>query len=150
MMPYFVLSFYTLCIIVLVVLWLQSGLDKITDFRGNLEWLNGHFLKSPLKGNVKFLLITLTFFELSAGILSLIAIIDVWILKLWYFPFLACIASMLSFTCLFFGQRMAKDYGSAASIVGYMVYILFVLLFTAILPALESEKAAFTLYPFAK
>jgi len=127
---YFVLSIYTLCMIVLVILWLQSGLDKITDYKGNFDWLNGHFAKSSLKGMVKPLLITLTFFELTAGVTALLAIVDVWLLKLWYFPFIACISSMLAFTCLFFGQRMAKDYGSAASIMSYIVYTLILTGFT--------------------
>jgi hypothetical protein len=37
---------------------------------------------------------------------------------------------MLALICLFFGQRLAKDYGSAASLVGYMVYTMFLSLFT--------------------
>jgi hypothetical protein len=32
----------------LAILFLQSGIDKVVDRRGNLEWLNGHFAKSPL------------------------------------------------------------------------------------------------------
>jgi hypothetical protein len=127
---YFFQSIYTLCLIVLVILWLQSGIDKITDYKGNFEWLNGHFSKSALKGMVKPLLITLTFFELSAGIASIAAIVDVWLIHSWYPPFIACFLSMLSFTCLFFGQRMAKDYGSAASIVGYIVFTIFTTFFT--------------------
>jgi len=32
----------------LAILFLQSGIDKIVDRRGNFEWLKGHFAKSPL------------------------------------------------------------------------------------------------------
>ena len=32
----------------LAILFLQSGIDKVVDRRGNLEWLTGHFAKSPL------------------------------------------------------------------------------------------------------
>ena len=42
----------------LAVLFLQSGIDKIVDRRGNLEFLQGHFAKSPLSGMVP-LLVTL-------------------------------------------------------------------------------------------
>ena len=41
----------------LAILFLQSGIDKIVDRRGNLEWLRGHFAKSPLAGTVPALLI---------------------------------------------------------------------------------------------
>lgn len=118
--------------IVLVVLWLQSGFDKITDFKGNYDWFKGQFAKSPLKGMVKFMLITLTFLELSAGVAALGAIVDVWFIKSWYLPFAACFLSMLSLCALFFGQRMSKEYGGAASLMGYMIYVLFVTLATMI------------------
>ena len=34
------------------ILFLQSAIDKIVDRRGNLEFLQGHFAKSPLAGMV--------------------------------------------------------------------------------------------------
>ena len=40
----------------LAILFLQSGIDKILDRRGNFEWLKGHFAKSPLAGIVPALL----------------------------------------------------------------------------------------------
>ena len=54
----------------LAILFLQSGVDKIVDRRGNLEWLSGHFSKSPLAGMVPALLIAITILELAAGVLS--------------------------------------------------------------------------------
>ena len=36
----------------LAILFLQSGIDKIIDHRGNLDWLTGHFAKSALGGVV--------------------------------------------------------------------------------------------------
>jgi len=40
----------------LAILFLQSGIDKIVDRRGNLEWLKGHFAKSALAGVVPAML----------------------------------------------------------------------------------------------
>ena len=59
----------------LAILFLQSGIDKIIDHRGNLEWLKGHFAKSPLGGGVPILLTALTILELGAGVLSAIGCI---------------------------------------------------------------------------
>ena len=56
--------------IFLAILFLQSGIDKIVDRRGNLEWLTGHFAKSPLAALVPLLLLTITGLELAAGVLS--------------------------------------------------------------------------------
>ena len=54
----------------LAILFLQSGIDKILDRRGNFEWLKGHFAKSPLAGIVPLLLISITILEVAAGVLS--------------------------------------------------------------------------------
>src|SRR5437764_731176 len=53
----------------LAILFLQSGIDKILDRRGNLEWLRGHFAKSPFASQVPLLLLMVTALELAAGAL---------------------------------------------------------------------------------
>jgi hypothetical protein len=126
----FMMALYSICMIVLVILWLQSGIDKVKDFKGNYDWLHGHFSKSPLKGIVKFMLIKLTILELSAGLAALGAIIEIWLFRSFYFPFIACFLSMASLAALFFGQRMSKEYAGAASLMGYMVYVVLMLFFT--------------------
>src|SRR5258708_20280420 len=57
------------------ILFLQSGIDKVVDRRGNLEWLTGHFAKSPLAGMVPLLVGIITIMELTAGVLSAIGCI---------------------------------------------------------------------------
>ena len=54
----------------LAILFLQSGLDKVFDWAGNLGWLQGHFAKSPLKNVVPLLLGTITLVEIAAGALA--------------------------------------------------------------------------------
>ena len=54
------------------MLFRRSGIDKIVDRGGNLEWLKGHFAKSPLAGVVPVLLAAITIFEVAAGGLSAI------------------------------------------------------------------------------
>ena len=54
----------------LAILFLQSGLDKVFDFKGNLAWLTGHFARSPLRGMVVPMLLTITVTEVAAGALS--------------------------------------------------------------------------------
>src|SRR5436305_1268829 len=44
----------------LAILFLQSGVDKIVDRRGNTEWLTSHFSKSVFAGMVSLLLSVLT------------------------------------------------------------------------------------------
>ena len=52
----------------LAILFLQSGIDKIVDRRGNLEWLKGHFAKSPLAGFVPLMVTMITIMELAAAL----------------------------------------------------------------------------------
>jgi|GEM_PF-6869632 len=55
------------CSAFLAILFLQSGLDKVLDWKGNLSWLKGHFGKTFLKNAVPLLLGIIT---LTEGILS--------------------------------------------------------------------------------
>ena len=109
----------------LAILFLQSGIDKIIDRSGNLEWLSGHFAKSPLAQIVPALLITITILEIAAGALSALGCLFVIVLKDSTVGFYGAILSAAAITALFFGQRMAKDYAGAAVLIPYFLLTLF-------------------------
>jgi hypothetical protein len=117
-----------LCALFLAITFLQSGLDKVLDWKGNLGWLTGHFAKSPLRGVVAPMLATLTLMELAAGAVSA-AGLGVLVLSggtrvaMW-----GAALSGLSFVALFFGQRMAKDYAGAGGLVPYFLVTLVALM----------------------
>src|SRR5437899_7751069 len=106
------------------ILFLQSGIDKIVDRRGNLEWLKGHFAKSALAGVVPAMLTTITILELAAGILSAIGCLFVLLSRDSTVAFYGAIISAIAIISLFFGQRMAKDYAGAAVLVPYFLVAL--------------------------
>jgi uncharacterized membrane protein YphA (DoxX/SURF4 family) len=54
----------------LAILFLQSGIDKVVDRRGNRAYLEQHFAKSPLAGTVGPMFAVVTLLEISAGALS--------------------------------------------------------------------------------
>lgn len=114
-------------LLVLAILFLQSGLDKITDFKGNMEWLKGHFSKSPLSSLTPFMVVTITLLEVVTGLSSLAGIGMILFAANLFVAKLAALLALLSLTCLFFGQRMAKDYSGAASLMGYLAFTLLVL-----------------------
>ena len=105
----------------LAILFLQSGLDKVIDFRGNLAWLTQHFAKSPLRGQVPAMLVVVTITEIAAGGS---AALGLWQLladgnprhALWGAQLAA-----LNIVMLFLGQRLAKDYAGAAALVPYFI-----------------------------
>ncbi len=108
----------------LAILFLQSGIDKIVDRRGNLEWLKEHFAKSPLAGVVPALLTVITILEVAAGALSAIGCVAVILLRDESVAFYGAVISAVAIIALFFGQRMAKDYAGAAVLVPYFLLTL--------------------------
>jgi apolipoprotein N-acyltransferase len=106
------------------ILFLQSGIDKVIDRRGNLDWLTGHFAKSPLAGTVPLLLGLITLMELAAGALSAVGCLLLLFRHDSTVAFYGAILSGLSLLALFFGQRMAKDYPGAASLVPYFLVVI--------------------------
>jgi hypothetical protein len=108
----------------LAILFLQSGIDKVVDRQGNLEWLKGHFAKSPLAGMVPLLLGLLTLIELAAGLLSGIGFLALVFAHNSEIAFYGAIVSAIVIIALFFGQRMAKEYAGAAILVPYFLLTL--------------------------
>src|SRR6266446_4844551 len=108
----------------LAILFLQSGIDKIVDRQGNLEWLKGHFAKSPLAGTVPFLFAALRIIEVTAGLLSGIGFLALIFAHNSTIAFYGAVVSAVAIICLFFGQRMAKEYAGAAILVPYFLLAL--------------------------
>jgi hypothetical protein len=108
----------------LAILFLQSGIDKVVDRRGNLEWLKGHFAKSPLAGVVPLMVTVITIFEIAAGALSAIGCALIILSRDSKIAFYGAIISAMSILALFFGQRMAKEYAGAAILVPYFLLTL--------------------------
>jgi uncharacterized membrane protein YphA (DoxX/SURF4 family) len=108
----------------LAILFLQSGIDKVVDRRGNLEFLQGHLAKSPLAGIVPLLVTLITILEVVAGTLSVIGCALILLTHNSIIAFYGAIISAVSILALFFGQRMAKDYAGAAVLVPYFLLCL--------------------------
>ena len=113
------------------ILFFQSALDKILNKKDNLDWLNSHFKSSILSNSVPLLFFSLTILELISSILFFINIVNIFIEIRFYFlnPILAFCLSMFTFLCLFFGQRIAKDYEGAKTIAIYFTLNILVIIF---------------------
>lgn len=108
----------------LAVLFVQSGLDKVFDWKGNLEWLKGHFANSPLGGMVPALLGVITLVEVAAGVFSAIGVVALLMGKSVCLAFIGTTLSAVALLMLFFGQRLAKDYAGAGGLVPYFILTL--------------------------
>lgn len=106
------------------VLFTQSGLDKLFDYSGNLQYLRDYFRQSILAGTADLLLPTITLLEVASGLVSLLGV--VMLLFGNELPaFYGLLLSAISLLSLFAGQRLAKDYAGAASLVPYFLLIVF-------------------------
>jgi len=120
-------AFYIMQILVsafLAVLFLQSGLDKVVDRRGNRAYLEQHFAKSPLAGTVGPMFAVVTILEVSAGALSGVGCALLLLTHDSTVAFLGAIVGGINLTALFLGQRVAKDYAGAAALVPYFLLAL--------------------------
>ncbi len=116
--------------LLVAILFIQSGLDKVFDWKGNLEWLTGHFSKTFLSRFVWIMLAKLTVLELATGILSGAGIIYFLVLGSTVLIFWAASLGALTVIGLFFGQRVAKDYPGAAVLVPYFLLLVAIMYVT--------------------
>jgi hypothetical protein len=119
------------CALLAAILFIQSGLDKVFDFTGNLEWLKGHFSKTFLRGMVLPMVVTITVMELATGFFAVAGMIYFLFTGSLLLIFFASILGAVSITALFFGQRVAKDYPGAAVLVPYFILLIILMLLTS-------------------
>ena len=110
--------------LLVAILFLQSSLDKVFDWKGNMEWLTGHFSKTFLSPFVWIMLAKLTVLELATGLLNAVGIIYFLIYGSTVVIFYGASLGALTLVGLFFGQRVAKDYPGAAVLVPYFLLML--------------------------
>ncbi len=108
----------------LIVVFLQSSLDKIFDRKNNLDFFKSNFSKTFLKYFIPYLLTIITVFELAGAATLIFGVYYAFTAKttLWIFYGYVILATTIIF--LLFGQRLAKDYASAAALVPYFILIM--------------------------
>lgn len=110
-----------LILVFLAITFLQSGYDKLFYWKDNVDWLKGHFAKTPLKNAVPLALLNILILELISGILSVVGCIELYINNGRVFGFYGAVFSCVTLLMLLFGQRLAKDYDGARTIVIYFI-----------------------------
>src|SRR2546423_8238234 len=106
---------------ILGVLFLQSGLDKVIDRKGNRTYLDEHFANSPLARTVGPMFFVVTILEISAGVLSGVGCLLLLVTRNATVAFFGALIAAVNLIALFFGQRVSKDYAGAAALVPYFL-----------------------------
>jgi hypothetical protein len=110
-----------LVLVLLAVTFIQSGYDKAIYWKDNLTWLKSHFEKTRLKNHVPLALFHILVLELISGILAVVGCIQLIINNGRTFGLYAGIFSCITLIMLLFGQRLAKDYDGARTIILYFI-----------------------------
>jgi uncharacterized membrane protein YphA (DoxX/SURF4 family) len=105
----------------LALTFIMSAHNKIFYWNDNIAFLKSHFEKTILKNQVVLATGVLLAFELVAGILCLLGILELYINGGRMFGFYGAVFSCISLLFMLFGQRLAKDYDGARTIVIYFI-----------------------------
>lgn len=103
------------------ILFIQSGLDKLFNWKAEQAYYKDHFKKTILKSTVPVLMPVITISELAAGFFCGAGVLTLLFTGNRDLGFLGLLLAALSIIQLFFGQRIAKDFGGAASLVPYFL-----------------------------
>lgn len=112
------------------ILFVQSGLDKVFDWKGNLEFLTAHFSKTFVAGTVPVMFATITVLEIATGAVAAGGFVKCLLTGDTTYIFAASVLGAATLTALFFGQRIAKDYPGAAVLVPYFLLMLAMMFLT--------------------
>ena len=110
-----------LLLVFLAITFIQSGYDKLFYWKDNLDWLKEHFAKTRLKNLVSLALLHILVLELISGILCIVGCIELFVSNGRTFGLYGAIFSSITLLMLLFGQRLAKDYDGARTIVIYFI-----------------------------
>jgi uncharacterized membrane protein YphA (DoxX/SURF4 family) len=105
----------------LAITFIQSGYDKLFYWKDNLDWLKEHFAKTQLKNLVRLALLNILILELISGVLCVVGAIELFVSNGRTFGLYGAIFSSITLLMLLFGQRLAKDYDGARTIVIYFI-----------------------------
>jgi len=107
--------------IFVAILFTQSGLDKVFNFGGNMEWLKGHFSKTFLAPMTPMMVVTITILEVATGVGTAVGLVYFLATGVTTIIWYSAITGAAVFCGLFFGQRVAQDYPGAAILVPYFI-----------------------------
>lgn len=114
-----------LLLLFLIITFLQSGLDKMLDWNGNISWLKSHFSDTFLKNMVLILITIILVIEMVAAILCIVGIYQIIMMGNSTYGLYGAILSCIALLMLLFGQRVAKDYDGARTIAIYFIPAIF-------------------------
>jgi uncharacterized membrane protein YphA (DoxX/SURF4 family) len=116
----------------LAIVFLQSGLDKLLNYKTELAWIQQKFSHSALHRYVGLLFFILAIAETISGVFSLSGAFQIFFASENSLALIGAWCSSVTMLMLIFGQRVTKDYTGAAALIPYFIATLLVLYSLAI------------------
>jgi uncharacterized membrane protein YphA (DoxX/SURF4 family) len=113
----------------MAVVFLQSGFDKLTNYKREMAWIRQKFARSFLHDYVAPLFFILSISEVVSGLLSVAGFLQILFTCCSYLAIYGAWASTLTMIMLIFGLRFTKDYTGAASLIPYFIAFILTLYF---------------------
>lgn len=108
-------------LLLLAITFLYSTFEKMTDWKGTMTWLQSHFANSFIFKYLKICLILVLLMEIITGVFCVSGIIELLLKPTSKIAWYAAVFSCFTLLALLFGQRIAKDYDGARTIVIYFI-----------------------------
>ena len=112
---------YLLILVFFSIVFIQSGIDKIIDKKGNLSFLVSHLEKVFSKTLIKIAFYVVTFLEISSGILCLLGVFQLLFFEQKQLGLIGVFIGSVALLILLFGQRVSRNYDGAQTIVVYFI-----------------------------
>jgi uncharacterized membrane protein YphA (DoxX/SURF4 family) len=103
------------------IVFVQSGLDKVFDKKGNMTFLRkllGDFFHQNL---ITVAFISVTILELTSGFLCIAGIFEFLFQDSSFLGLIGLIAGSIALLILLFGQRVSKNYEGAKTLAIYFI-----------------------------
>jgi len=116
-------------VLFLAIVFLQSGFDKLLNFKKELAWVQQKFSRNVLNDFAAPMFVILTLSETLSGIIAIVGVIQLLFTGAPTIAIYGAWAACLTMLMLIFGQRLIKDYSGAATLVPYFIVAILGLFF---------------------
>ena len=114
-----------LILVFLIITFLMSFIDKITDWKGNVSFLKSHFSETFVVSLIPITLVLIIVLEALATIFCSLGILEIITEKNTNYSLVGSIISCVILLLFLLGQRIAKDFDGARNITIYFIVSLF-------------------------
>tara|TARA_B100000886_G_C20421726_1_gene491918 strand:+ start:2213 stop:2761 length:549 start_codon:yes stop_codon:yes gene_type:complete len=104
-----------------IIVFIQSGLDKIFCRKENIDFFKEHFKSTLLKNYTSISLTIITFLETLSGVVLVYGLYFAFVKKTTLWIFYGLVLCILNLIVLLFGQRLSKDYVGSVDIGVYFI-----------------------------